>query len=163
MTIAEVATSNSPLQDMFCQLQRQGQTFQEASEAVIRWVADAREAPVFQTGGMNVPLQNLLCKWMLVPDWYSRRQLAECLNHDFFSASDAMQTAADSCIPRPFGKAKSDPSPNRPQPGEGAHPQGKITSSQKQTDRDAIGLCTGHPFGKAKSDPSPNRPQPGEG
>jgi len=158
ITIAEVATLNSPLQDMFSQLQRQGQTFQQASESVITWLANTRQAPAFQTGGMDVSFQNLLYKWMLVPDVKERRQLAECMNHDFFFASDAMQTASHSCcIPRaksdpdaikpqpqpgdaciPFARAKSDPSPNRPQPGGCVHPQVMIASSLKQTNMDIL-------------------------
>lgn len=178
ITIAEVATLNSPLQDMFSQLQRQGQTFQQASESVITWLANTREAPAFQTGGMDVSFQNLLYKWMLVPDIKERRQLAECMNHDFFFASDAMQTTSHSCcIPRaksdpdpikpqpvdariPFAKSKSDPSPNRPQPGA----QFMIASSLKQTNmdilhdlldcvmEDTIGPCSPRPL------PSPKPP-----
>eukprot|EP00746_Dinoflagellata_sp_MGD_P002721 gnl/MRDRNA2_/MRDRNA2_105321_c0_seq1.p1 gnl/MRDRNA2_/MRDRNA2_105321_c0~~gnl/MRDRNA2_/MRDRNA2_105321_c0_seq1.p1 ORF type:complete len:529 (+),score=83.58 gnl/MRDRNA2_/MRDRNA2_105321_c0_seq1:75-1661(+) len=92
MTLAEVATQNSPLQVMFSQLQRQGQTLQQASEAVLSWVANTREAPVFQTEGMDVRFQNLLYKWMLVLDIDGRRQLAECMDHDFFVATDPTQS-----------------------------------------------------------------------
>lgn len=109
MTLAEVATQNSPLKVMFAQLQKQGQTHQQASQAVMSWVANTREAPIFQTDGMDVGFQNLLYKSMLVLDISSRRQLAECMNHDFFRVADTLQHASQSCE-----QAKPTYSPARP-------------------------------------------------
>jgi len=86
MTMAEFATTNSPLKQMHNQCERQGRTFQQASKVVLNWVANTMVAPIFQTGG-DSQFEDLLYKWMIVPDASQRKQLAECMGHEFFPNS----------------------------------------------------------------------------
>jgi len=130
MTLAEVVTQNSPLQVMFSQLQRQGQTFQQASQAVITWVANTREAPIFQTDGMDVGFQNLLYNWMLILDINGRRQLAECMNHDFFLVAGTMQNASQSCEQ---AKPTYSPRPSVNLTGQPSHPSPRTPASTSES------------------------------
>merc|ERR1719161_3417183 len=67
-----------------------GQTYHEASNRVLEWLAKTMASPRLQlrieTGG-NQQLEDLLYNWLLVPNPSGRKELAESLRHDFLSTS----------------------------------------------------------------------------
>lgn len=93
VTLGEFATLHSPLKAMNQQYERQGYTFQQASQMVMTWTANTTTPPVFQTGS-DSQLQELLHEWMLVPAASRRRQVAECMHHAFFDAVNATASSS---------------------------------------------------------------------
>lgn len=139
MTLGEFATLYSPLKAMHTKYESQGYTFQKASEFVLSWLVNAKAPPVFHCADFQ--FQHLLSKWMLVIDATKRKQLAECMHHDFFSDANVTSSPARS-------RSKSDP---------GSIPSPVRSPERDRTNSDPAGVpsSTRRPAqGRTNSDPA---------
>eukprot|EP00747_Dinoflagellata_sp_TGD_P100992 gnl/TRDRNA2_/TRDRNA2_168212_c0_seq3.p1 gnl/TRDRNA2_/TRDRNA2_168212_c0~~gnl/TRDRNA2_/TRDRNA2_168212_c0_seq3.p1 ORF type:complete len:702 (+),score=160.25 gnl/TRDRNA2_/TRDRNA2_168212_c0_seq3:87-2108(+) len=96
MTICELVTLDAVLKPMYANFLRNAHSHREAGFLFMDWLSNIKKVPLPKSiEKWDTQLSDLIANWLLVCDKSTRKNLAQCLSHDYIKSAESKSESED--------------------------------------------------------------------